>query len=85
MRLSVVTTLYASAPYLREFHALGMLNGVAMKPSRCGGLVSCKAQIEYCREHGLVWLGSGLTDPDLSFAATLQPLTSHTLENPTLQ
>ncbi len=57
---------------LREFHALGMLNGVAMKPSRCGGLVSCKAQIEYCREHGLVWLGSGLTDPDLSFAATLQ-------------
>ncbi|MFM1871879.1 MAG: hypothetical protein RL398_1301, partial [Planctomycetota bacterium] len=57
---------------LREFHALGMLDGVAMKPSRCGGLMSCKAQIEYCREHGLLWLGSGLTDPDLSFAATLQ-------------
>jgi L-alanine-DL-glutamate epimerase-like enolase superfamily enzyme len=32
---------------LREFHELGMLDGVAMKPSRCGGLTSCKAQIEY--------------------------------------
>lgn len=57
---------------LQEFHQLGMLDGVAMKPSRCGGLRSCHAQIKYCMEHGLLWLGSGLTDPDLSFAATLQ-------------
>ncbi len=67
---------------LAEFHELGMLDGVAMKPSRSGGLVSAKAQIEYCREHGLLWLGSGLTDPDLSFAATLQLYASFGLERP---
>lgn len=57
---------------LREFHALGMMDGVAMKPSRCGGLLSCRRQIEYCEAHGLLWLGSGLTDPDVSLAASLQ-------------
>ncbi|MCA8976388.1 MAG: mandelate racemase/muconate lactonizing enzyme family protein [Planctomycetes bacterium] len=67
---------------LREFHALEMLDGVAMKPSRCGGLVSCKAQIEFCRDHGLLWLGSGLTDPDLSFAATLQLYAAFGLDKP---
>ncbi len=57
---------------LREFIRLKMLNGVAMKPSRCGGLMSAKAQIEMCEQHGLMWVGSGLTDPDVSLAATLQ-------------
>jgi muconate cycloisomerase len=57
---------------LREFIKLGMLDGVAMKPSRCGGLQSARAQIELLEQHGLMWLGSGLTDPDLSLAATLQ-------------
>ena len=56
---------------LREFIELGMLDGVAMKPSRCGGLVSAKRQIEILRGAGLQWLGSGLTDPDISLAATL--------------
>ena len=56
---------------LEEFIKLGMLNGVAMKPARCGGLVSNKRQIEICQEHDLIWLGSGLTDPDISLAATL--------------
>lgn len=67
---------------LREFHALGMLDGVAMKPSRCGGLVSCRAQIGYCVQNGLLWLGSGLTDPDVSLAATLQLFASHGLQKP---
>lgn len=67
---------------LREFHAIGMLDGVAMKPSRCGGLISCKAQIEYCRDHDLLWLGSGLTDPDLSFAATLQLYAAMGIDKP---
>ncbi|MCA8964439.1 MAG: mandelate racemase [Planctomycetes bacterium] len=67
---------------LREFHALGMLDGVAMKPSRCGGLVSCKAQIEFCIANGLMWLGSGLTDPDVSFAATLQLYAALGLQKP---
>ncbi|MFZ2053901.1 MAG: enolase C-terminal domain-like protein, partial [Candidatus Aminicenantales bacterium] len=56
---------------LEEFIRLGMLDGVAMKPARCGGLASCRRQIEICLEHGLIWLGSGLTDPDISLAASL--------------
>src|SRR5690606_11131023 len=31
---------------LDEFAKLGMLDGVAMKPPRCGGLLTCKQQIE---------------------------------------
>ncbi len=56
---------------LGEFIRLGMLDGVAMKPSRCGGLVSAKRQIEMLLDAGLLWLGSGLCDPDISLAATL--------------
>ncbi len=56
---------------LEEFIRLKMLDGVAMKPSRCGGLVSARKQIELIEENGLMWLGSGLTDPDISLAATL--------------
>lgn len=56
---------------LEEFIKLGMLDGIASKPSRCGGLTSNKRQIELCMEHGLMWVGSGLTDPDISLAATL--------------
>lgn len=54
---------------LEEFIKLKMLHGMAMKPARCGGLSSNKRQIELCNEHGLMWLGSGLTDPDVSLAA----------------
>jgi L-alanine-DL-glutamate epimerase-like enolase superfamily enzyme len=56
---------------LKEFYKLGMFDGVAMKPARCGGLTSNKRQIEICLEKDLIWLGSGLTDPDISLAATL--------------
>ncbi|UCE42401.1 MAG: hypothetical protein JSV17_05415 [Candidatus Aminicenantes bacterium] len=56
---------------LEEFFKLGMLDGVAMKPARCGGLVSNKRQIELCQRCNLIWLGSGLTDPEISLAATL--------------
>jgi muconate cycloisomerase len=56
---------------LKEFIRLKMLDGVAMKPARCGGLVSCRKQIEMCLDAGLVWLGSGLTDPGISLAASL--------------
>jgi L-alanine-DL-glutamate epimerase-like enolase superfamily enzyme len=56
---------------LEEFHKLGMLDGVAMKPARCGGLIANKQQIEFCQKNTLMWLGSGLTDPDISMAATL--------------
>ena len=56
---------------LEEFHKLGMLDGIAMKPARCGGLISNKEQIEFCQKQNLLWLGSGLTDPDISMAAAL--------------
>ncbi|MBD3413349.1 MAG: hypothetical protein GF421_02835 [Candidatus Aminicenantes bacterium] len=60
-----------SATDLKEFADLGMLDGAAMKPQRCGGLVSNQRQIELCIREGLMWLGSGLTDPDISLAASL--------------
>ncbi len=67
---------------LEEFIKLGMLDGVAMKPARCGGLLSNKRQIELCLEHKLIWLGSGLTDPDISLAATLGLYGAYGLKKP---
>ncbi|MFO0909035.1 MAG: enolase C-terminal domain-like protein [Isosphaeraceae bacterium] len=60
-----------SSVELEEFHRLGLLDGVAMKPARCGGLREARRQVEYLQKHGLMFLGSGLTDPDLSLAASL--------------
>jgi L-alanine-DL-glutamate epimerase-like enolase superfamily enzyme len=56
---------------LDEFIKLDMLDGVAMKPARCGGLVSARRQIDLLQKNSLMFLGSGLTDPDISLAATL--------------
>lgn len=67
---------------LVEFIRLGMLDGVAMKPSRCGGLVAAKQQIEIIVDAGLMWLGSGLTDPDISMAAALALYGAYGLTKP---
>jgi L-alanine-DL-glutamate epimerase-like enolase superfamily enzyme len=67
---------------LEEFIKLGMLDGVAMKPARCGGLASCRRQIEICLDHNLLWLGSGLTDPDISLAASLCQYGAYGLKKP---
>ncbi|MEW6356371.1 MAG: enolase C-terminal domain-like protein [Planctomycetota bacterium] len=67
---------------LEEFIKLGMIDGVAMKPARCGGLLSCRRQIELCIERGLLWLGSGLTDPDISLAASLCLYGAYGLKRP---
>lgn len=56
---------------LEEFIKLEMLDGMAMKPARCGGLTSNERQIEICEAHGIKWVGSGLCDPDLSLGAAL--------------
>ena len=56
---------------LEEFIKLGMLDGVAMKPARCGGLTEARRQIEMLEKYGLMFLGSGLTDPDVSLAASV--------------
>jgi len=67
---------------LGEFIRLGMLDGVAMKPARCGGLLSGRRQIELLEREGLMWLGSGLTDPDVSLAATLLLYGAYGLKRP---
>lgn len=67
---------------LEEFIHLNMLDGMAMKPARCGGLLSNRRQIELCLEHGLLWLGSGLTDPDISLAAMIGLYAAYHLDKP---
>ncbi len=67
---------------LEEFIALEMLDGVAMKPPRCGGLSSACKQIELLLDRGLMWLGSGLTDPDVSLAASLVLFGAYGLDKP---
>lgn len=71
-----------SSVELEEFIRLGLLDGVAMKVARCGGLTEARRQIQLLEESGLLWLGSGLTDPDLSLAACLQLYAAHGLERP---
>ncbi len=67
---------------LEEFIRLGMLDGVAQKPARCGGLLSCRRQIELLLKNGLRFLGSGLTDPDISLAAMAALYAAYGLEKP---
>jgi L-alanine-DL-glutamate epimerase-like enolase superfamily enzyme len=52
-----------------EFIALDMLDGIAMKPARNAGLWPSVQIVNELRSRGLMVLGSGLTDPDLSLAA----------------
>ena len=56
---------------LEEFIKLDLLDGVAMKPGRCGGLTEARRQIEMVLNAGLMFLGSGLSDPDVALAASL--------------
>jgi muconate cycloisomerase len=54
-----------------EFMALGMLDGIAMKVARCGGLWPAAKIVELLKKNELCMFGSGLTDPQLSLAASL--------------
>lgn len=67
---------------LRTFHELDLLDGVAMKVSRCGGLTESRRILEYMRENGLLFFASGLTDPDLSLAASLLLFSAYELPHP---
>lgn len=67
---------------LEEFHRLGLLDGVAMKVARCGGLSEAARIMEYIEAEGLLFFASGLTDPDLSFAASLLLFGAFRLERP---
>jgi L-alanine-DL-glutamate epimerase-like enolase superfamily enzyme len=54
-----------------EFAALGMMNGIAMKVARCGGLWHASRIIAGMRHDGQTLFASGLTDPELSLAASV--------------
>jgi L-alanine-DL-glutamate epimerase-like enolase superfamily enzyme len=54
-----------------EFIALGMFDGIAMKVARCGGLWHSSRIVRLLEENGLKLFGSGLTDPELSLAASI--------------
>jgi muconate cycloisomerase len=71
-----------SCDVLREFHQLGLLDGAAIKVSRCGGLSDARRQVEYLLDNGLNFFGSGLTDPDLSLAASLLLFGAYGLDIP---
>jgi len=71
-----------SSTELFEFIRLDMLDGIAMKPARCGGLTTAKRQIELALDAGLMIVGSGLTDPDISLAATLALYGAYNIQYP---
>ena len=60
-----------SVAEVEEFIALGMMDGIAMKPARNAGIYPSWQIIRRLKEEGMMVLGSGLTDPDLSLAAAL--------------
>jgi L-alanine-DL-glutamate epimerase-like enolase superfamily enzyme len=65
-----------------EYIKLGMLDGVAMKPARTAGLYDAKKQIEILQQAGMLFLGSGLTDPDVALAAAIQLYGAYGLKFP---
>ena len=56
---------------VEEFIALGMFDGIAMKVARCGGLWNASRIVELLKESDLCVFASGLTDPELSLAASI--------------
>jgi L-alanine-DL-glutamate epimerase-like enolase superfamily enzyme len=67
---------------VQEFIHFKCINGIAMKPARCGGLLSAVGQLNLLEKHKLVFLGSGLTDPDISLAASLILFGAYGLKKP---
>ncbi len=67
---------------LEQFHTLGLLDGVAEKPARTAGLFDAHLQVEYLERNKLMFLGSGITDPDVSLAASLILFGAYRLKYP---
>jgi L-alanine-DL-glutamate epimerase-like enolase superfamily enzyme len=65
-----------------EFIALGMMDGIAMKVARCGGLWHASRIAQLLRDNGLLLFASGLTDPELSMAASAHFFAAAGLELP---
>jgi L-alanine-DL-glutamate epimerase-like enolase superfamily enzyme len=71
-----------SSTELIEFIRLGMMDGVAMKPGRTAGLWDARRQVEILAGAGMLFLGSGITDPDVSLAASLNLYAAYELRFP---
>ena len=71
-----------SSVELIEFIKLDLLDGVAMKPARTAGLWDARRQVEILLDAGLMFLGSGLTDPDVALAASLELFGAYHLKFP---
>jgi L-alanine-DL-glutamate epimerase-like enolase superfamily enzyme len=67
---------------LEEFIKLGLCDGVAMKPARTAGLWDARRQVEILEREHLMFLGSGITDPDLALAAAVQLYAAYGLKYP---
>ena len=65
-----------------EFAALGMYDGIAMKVARCGGLWPASRITQFLEREKLQLFASGLTDPDLSLAASAHLFAAAGLERP---
>ena len=65
-----------------EFIALNMFDGIAMKVARCGGLWNASRIATLLRDNKLLLFASGLTDPDLSMAASAHFFSAAGLEFP---
>jgi L-alanine-DL-glutamate epimerase-like enolase superfamily enzyme len=71
-----------SSVELEEFIKLEMLDGVAMKPARTAGLWDARRQVEILERRGLIFLGSGITDPDVALAAAVHLYAAYGLKYP---
>lgn len=67
---------------LEAFLHFDLLDGVAMKVARCGGLTEAYRVMEFVEQAGLLFFGSGLTDPDVSLAASLALFGAFDLRHP---
>jgi L-alanine-DL-glutamate epimerase-like enolase superfamily enzyme len=65
-----------------EFIALGMMDGIAMKVARCGGLWHASRIVTQLADAGLALFASGLTDPEWSLAASIHLFAAAGLERP---
>jgi len=65
-----------------EFIALGMMDGIAMKVARCGGLWHASRIVTQLADAGLALFASGLTDPEWSLAASVHLFAAAGLERP---
>jgi len=71
-----------SSVELEEFLSMELLDGVAIKPARSAGLWDARRQVEILQREKKWFLGSGLTDPDVSLAASLALFGAYGLKYP---